>query len=74
MQAPVAVGLGILYIVFLLQQENIVLLEERVCEFVNVLSEGTYHPDSGYVEKVLLYAFDCQRVAPAYHFLHYALG
>ena len=52
-EAAVAVGLGILDIILAPDQPDVVLLQETVRQHIDVVYEGTDHPDAGDVEDIL---------------------
>ena len=73
MQAPVAVGLGILKIVLPLDQGHVVLAQKGLGQGIDIRLEGAHHPHPRDVVDVLLNALHGQWVSPAQELIHNAL-
>ena len=67
MKTAVAVGLGILDIVFSLDQPNIVLLGQGIGQKINIVNIRTYHSYPCNVIQIIFYIFPCRRQSQFCH-------
>ena len=72
MKAPVTVWFWIFYVIFFLDQADIVLFQQKICQRVDILLKGTDHPHAGDICKFPAHIVDRYRKAPALHFFQNA--